>query len=820
MAPAPGGRRVMVTIPEDAPPGTVLSIPVKDCDPVQIRVPQGLGPGSKVKLTRQASDSEWEVEVELVVPLQQPVDDAAQLSQEELAALWESQQNENQQNPELQQLAPPEANQLDASTRGAARFFRPAAQFEGVVPNCVFKLGELGLGYYLDEEQQRYRSDTSEELLQLQEQQLRLQQQRREEELARQRLVEQDSRVKPLPGAQSSTASPSPRKAKVAPESSATVFEPQAPYIGDGSEVAYTVRLDTSAGIIDIIVRPDWAPHGVRRFMEMVAAGELDDLYFYRAIEGCIAQFGLPVRRKWDPIPDDNQCGVPFLHGAVCFAALGENSRKSTLFICTGDMSHCLGQKPWETVIGAIAETSLNALERIDTSYGDIMEFGGNGPDTGRIAAEGNSYLKAHFPRLTHIRKAWPLDWEPENPQDDLSAPTSPRRTAELPKDPVALAAAAAREAQDEALRAARLAAIATTPEQADAAAEAARNAAQFAQQAQAAAARAHAQVEAARSRVSQQQTQPQSQPAVVGSSSGSRPTTPCPQRPTRSSSATPCRGQNPGLMQVPTAAYTTYTSVLPQASSANVQTTSQLNSYTPQPAQTSSSQSYTPMPRRTSVSPAPQGGRMHNSYTPGAAGNSGMVALGLQASQQGVQERMDTSSVLLNTSAQLEASPTRTPLAQTFPVSVSALPGRSDLLLGTASSTRGAASSSSVCRQPSLQRSPMNVSQPLLPPQTSWTAPQSQWPSQPMQPAVSSQMLPTPPHTPAQQQQISWVQQPFPPIATGQSSHHSSIRFAPGGSVQSMPGPPTATHPPNFVLQPPPPFAFNPMGKFPLLGR
>jgi hypothetical protein len=80
--------------------------------------------------------------------------------------------------------------------------------------------------------------------------------------------------------------------------------------------------------------------------------------------------------------------------------------------------------------------------------------------------------------------------------------------------------------------------------------------------------------------------------------------------------------------------------------------------------------------------------------------------------------------------------------------------------------------------------------------------------------------MLPTPPHTPAQQQQISWVQQPFPPIATGQSSHHSSIRFAPGGSVQSMPGPPTATHPPNFVLQPPPPFAFNPMGKFPLLGR
>ena len=100
--------------------------------------------------------------------------------------------------------------------------------------------------------------------------------------------------------------------------------------------VACTVRLETTVGIIDIIVRPDRAPHGTRRFLELAAAGDLHELAFYRAIEGCIVQFGLPAKRPWPPIPNDPPTGVPFSLGAVGFAAVGENSRKSTLFICIG----------------------------------------------------------------------------------------------------------------------------------------------------------------------------------------------------------------------------------------------------------------------------------------------------------------------------------------------------------------------------------------------------------------------------------------------------------------------------------------------------
>ncbi|CAJ1446226.1 unnamed protein product, partial [Effrenium voratum] len=190
--------------------------------------------------------------------------------------------------------------------------------------------------------------------------------------------------------------------------------------------VAHTVRLDTTVGTLDIIVRPDWAPCGARRFLQLAYCGDLDGLAFYRAVRGCLAQFGLPAKRQWPPLPDDAQTGVPFLLGAVCFAAAGENSRKSTLFICTGDMSHCFGGSPWETPIGAVAEASLDVLERIETCYGDIAECDGTGPDTGRIHAEGNSYLQASFPKLTYIRTARCLDWPPPkgtSPGSEVIAP-------------------------------------------------------------------------------------------------------------------------------------------------------------------------------------------------------------------------------------------------------------------------------------------------------------------------------------------------------------------------------------------------------------
>mmetsp|Transcript_10875 Transcript_10875/g.19713 ORF Transcript_10875/g.19713 Transcript_10875/m.19713 type:complete len:956 (-) Transcript_10875:271-3138(-) len=178
-----------------------------------------------------------------------------------------------------------------------------------------------------------------------------------------------------------------------------------------------TVRLETSVGIIDIVVRPDWAPNGAERFLQLAASGDLDDLPFYRAVKDCLAQFGLPAKRHWPPIQDDVRKDIPFLCGAVCFAAVGPNSRKSTLFICTGDMSTWFGKQPWETPIGAVAEASLSVLDKIETCYGDIKECGGTGPEVRRINLEKNAYLHEMFPRLTYIRSARPLEWTPPEAQ-------------------------------------------------------------------------------------------------------------------------------------------------------------------------------------------------------------------------------------------------------------------------------------------------------------------------------------------------------------------------------------------------------------------
>jgi len=276
---------------------------------------------------------------------------------------------------------------------------------------------------------------------------------------------------------------------EVAPSEQAPMqpYQPVEPHPGPVLEgaIAYTVRLETTVGAIDIIVRPDWAPNGCRRFLELAASGDLCDLAFYRAIKGCIVQFGLPAKRPWPPIPDDPPTGVPFLLGAVSFAAIGENTRRSTLFICIGDMSHMLGQKSWETPIGAVAESSLDVLEHIETAYGDIAEFGGAGPDTTRINSEGNNYLQAHFPALTYIRSAWPLDWQSDESQSlPQATPTQPLPATGM-ADQAQIAARAAQEAQlqaQQAVQAADQAALAEYRAQAQHAAQVATAAAQAAQ--------------------------------------------------------------------------------------------------------------------------------------------------------------------------------------------------------------------------------------------------------------------------------------------------------------------------------------------------
>eukprot|EP00930_Biecheleria_cincta_P084698 TRINITY_DN74149_c0_g1_i1.p1 TRINITY_DN74149_c0_g1~~TRINITY_DN74149_c0_g1_i1.p1 ORF type:complete len:617 (+),score=108.82 TRINITY_DN74149_c0_g1_i1:120-1970(+) len=433
------GTQVTVTVPDGAPPGTLLSIPVKaNTDKVKVRVPEGCGMGSTLILVQQEGTEEWSLKVGKLVPYEEDV------GPEEDAKVEEQQPAQAEE--ELDEVTPTETSKVERSQQEQLREEAAVAEQSLETPRKPASQDEDATqAIVMPEKQQGYRP------------------------------------VEPLP-------LPSPERA------------------WDGA-VAYTVRLHTTVGTIDIIVRPDWAPNGTRRFLDLAASGDLEDLAFYRCIKGCIVQFGLPAKRHWPPIPDDPPTGVPFLLGAVSFAAVGENTRRSTLFICIGDMSHCLGEKSWETPIGAVAESSLEVLERIETCYGDIAEFGGRGPDTGCINEEGNAYLRSQFPRLSYIRSATALDWDAgsektqkrqqrfaavEDPGrhelNDSLAKVTPRgrsNSVVAPTSRTAAARAASREAQALALEAARnaqLAAEAEDPEEALRAALCARQAADAAQ--------------------------------------------------------------------------------------------------------------------------------------------------------------------------------------------------------------------------------------------------------------------------------------------------------------------------------------------------
>lgn len=432
------GTQVTVTVPDGAPPGTLLSVPVKgNTDKIKVRVPEGCGTGSTLILVQQEGSEEWSLQVGKLVPYEEdaePEGDTKEDGQQPAQAEGELDEVNNSEIPKVessQQKQPPE--EAAAAEQNPEPFRRHVSPCENGTQATA-----------MPEKPQAYMP------------------------------------VQPLP-------LPSPERA------------------WDGA-VAYTVRLQTTVGAIDIIVRPDWAPNGTRRFLDLAASGDLEDLAFYRSIKGCIVQFGLPAKRHWPPIPDDPPTGVPFLLGAVSFAAVGGNTRRSTLFICIGDMSHCLGEKSWETPIGAVAESSLEVLERIETCYGDIAEFGGRGPDTGRINEEGNAYLRSQFPKLTYIRSATALDWEgghgkmqkrqfssatiegPGSPEvSDSPARVTPRgrSAAAASTSRTAAAQTASKEAQARALEAAKnaqLAAEAEDPEEALRAALCARQAADAAQ--------------------------------------------------------------------------------------------------------------------------------------------------------------------------------------------------------------------------------------------------------------------------------------------------------------------------------------------------
>ncbi len=174
------------------------------------------------------------------------------------------------------------------------------------------------------------------------------------------------------------------------------------------------LRLVTTKGEIDIMLRTHWAPNGVSRVREAVAVRYYDGTRFFRALRGFVVQFGLAadpdVIEAWRlrTIPDDT-VRESNRRGTLVFAAGAQpNTRTTQLFINLRDNARldAMGFAPLGEVVRGI-----DVVDALHTEYARVP--GGNEPDQREIMREGEAYLAREFPLLDRILTArivrtWP----------------------------------------------------------------------------------------------------------------------------------------------------------------------------------------------------------------------------------------------------------------------------------------------------------------------------------------------------------------------------------------------------------------------------
>jgi peptidyl-prolyl cis-trans isomerase A (cyclophilin A) len=187
----------------------------------------------------------------------------------------------------------------------------------------------------------------------------------------------------------------------------------QAANLGDPSSLnekapdVYKAKFDTTKGTFVIEVHRDWAPRGADRFYNLVKNGFYNDARFFRVINGFMVQFGISgnpdvaavwrqARIKDDPVQQSNQRGM------VSFATAGPGTRTTQVFINFGNNAGLDGQgfAPFGQVV-----SGMDVVDSLYDGYGEGAPRG-QGPDLGRVQAEGNAYLMTEFPKLDYIKKA------------------------------------------------------------------------------------------------------------------------------------------------------------------------------------------------------------------------------------------------------------------------------------------------------------------------------------------------------------------------------------------------------------------------------
>ena len=192
----------------------------------------------------------------------------------------------------------------------------------------------------------------------------------------------------------------------------ALLLNPEAPPFVARAPDRVTIRLDTSAGTIDIDVLRAWAPRGADRFVALARHGYYDGNRFFRVRPGRWVQFGVngdpAIAKAWrsQTFPDD-----PFVQsntrGTVAFAFAVPNGRTAQVFVNTSDNSATHDKEPF-TPFGRVT-AGMTYIDALNAEYGE----GPGGIRAGKqdpFFEGGNAWLLRNFPRLDFIRRATVLE--------------------------------------------------------------------------------------------------------------------------------------------------------------------------------------------------------------------------------------------------------------------------------------------------------------------------------------------------------------------------------------------------------------------------
>lgn len=155
---------------------------------------------------------------------------------------------------------------------------------------------------------------------------------------------------------------------------------------------------EATTGKVVIELKPEWAPIGVERFLNLTEENFWDDCRFFRVVPEFIVQFGIngdvKKQAKWrEQKISDDLVKQTNRRGTMAFASSGPNSRTTQMFINT--VSNSFLDDSGFAPIGEV----LEGMEFVDAIYDGHRQD----PQQPQIQSVGNQYLLDNFPDLSYI---------------------------------------------------------------------------------------------------------------------------------------------------------------------------------------------------------------------------------------------------------------------------------------------------------------------------------------------------------------------------------------------------------------------------------